>query len=609
MRKRLRSLWVVVNDEQSLIGHNLWYKEHDRLTLIKGTTSEVPFGGTAMLSSGDPYQIGPVYDTALWLQPDINEPADFAKYLLLWKQFKCHELTEIVRQEDKDFARILNKIRSCGPDGIKEDSEEDKLLKSRQLLIPESDPNYPSDFLHVYAKRSSAYQYNTRKLAELDGPSFFSIAKYSTNASAIENYSIPQDDPRDTGNLVHKLEIKIRARVKMPVNVNNSDGLTNGATGTVVDVIFKPGTSEMETVMVKFDNPKIGVETRQQSKVPKRKDKAVPITKVEGTFFLGKGKNIEFHSWQFPLVLCWGSTIHVTQSLSLSGIVVDMTEGRYLPGQAYVAFSRVRQLDQLWIINYDREKIKSSSDVDAEMERLRQNPIPALPQPIVLKENIVLSIAHLNIRSLMPKIKYLVEDPVFQSSILCISETRLSDKIPTKKLPWPGNFTVERNDKSRKEGGVLIAANPYTKPIPVSLPTSLLEVVGMKIQIPQEIIVICVYRSERSMSKDEFVHEMEQILNPFQNISMVVIGDFNEDIYSPELIDNMRPPLPKAQTSHKVKDFMQSLGFIQTIKEPTHEAGSLLDHIYLRDINMDESDVQDVYFSDHSAICCIKVQK
>ncbi len=286
-----------------------------------------------------------------------------------------------------------------------------------------------------------------------------------------------------------------------------------------------------------------------------------------------------------------------------------MTEGRYLPGQAYVAFSRVRQLDQLWIINYDREKIKSSIDVDAEMKRLRQNPIPALPQPIVLKENITLSIAHLNIRSLMPKIKYLVEDPVFHSSILCISETRLSDKIPTKKLPWPDNFTVERNDKSRKEGGVLIAANPCTKPIPVPLPTSPLEIVGMKIQVPQEIIVICVYRSERSMSKNEFVHEMEQMLNPFQNLSIVVIGDFNEDIYSPQLIDNIRPPLPKAPTSHKVKDFMQSLGFIQTIKEPTHEAGSLLDHIYLRNINMDESDVQDVYFSDHSAICCIKVQK
>ncbi len=561
-----------------------------------------------MLSVGDPYQLGPVCDTALWVQPPITEPSDFAKYSLLWKPFKCHELTEIVRQEDKAFASILNKIRTCGPDGIKENSEEDKVLKSRELQIPESDPNYPSHFLHVYAKREDADKRNRRKLAELEGQTYTSIAKYSTNSTT--PCTIPVNDPRETGNLVHQLDIKISARVKMPVNVNNLDGLTNGATGTIVDILLKPNTMEMETIMVKFDNPKIGIQTRQESKVPKRRDKSVPIRKVEGTFFLGKKKNIEYHNWQFPLVLCWGSTIHVTQSLSLSGIVCDMTNGRYSPGQAYVAFSRVRKLEQLWIINYDRENVKSSPIVDAEMERLRKNSIPALPQPAVLEESTVFSIGHLNIRSLMSKVKYLKNDPVFKCSIICISETRLSDQIPTKKLPWPDSFTVERNDRNREGGGVLIAANPSTQPIPVVLPSSSLEIVGIKIHIPQEVLILCVYRS-RDLPKDEFIVQMNKILRQFTEIGVVVLGDFNEDVvklYYSFYKENSYLPLNTGQKSHKLHDFMLSSGFTQIINEPTHETGSLLDHIYLRNVDF-ESDVQDIYFSDHSAVYCIKSQK
>ena len=44
------------------------------------------------------------------------------------------------------------------------------------------------------------------------------------------------------------------------------------------------------------------------------------------------------------------------QGLTLPEIVVDMTpaKGHYTVGQAYVAFSRVTQLDKLHIINYTR---------------------------------------------------------------------------------------------------------------------------------------------------------------------------------------------------------------------------------------------------------------
>ena len=59
---------------------------------------------------------------------------------------------------------------------------------------------------------------------------------------------------------------------------------------------------------------------------------------------------------QFPLTLAWAVTIHKCQGLTLPEIVIDMTpaKGKFRPGEAYVAFSRVRTLETLHIINYTR---------------------------------------------------------------------------------------------------------------------------------------------------------------------------------------------------------------------------------------------------------------
>ena len=60
-----------------------------------------------------------------------------------------------------------------------------------------------------------------------------------------------------------------------------------------------------------------------------------------------------------PLVLAWAITINKCQGLTLPEIVVVMTPGKghYTVGQAYVAFSRVTQLDKLHVINYTRKQI------------------------------------------------------------------------------------------------------------------------------------------------------------------------------------------------------------------------------------------------------------
>ena len=67
-------------------------------------------------------------------------------------------------------------------------------------------------------------------------------------------------------------------------------------------------------------------------------------------------KNASFQATrsQFPLRLTRAVTIHKCQGFTLPEIIIDMTcaKGKFKPGEAYVAFSRVRTLEKLHIINY-----------------------------------------------------------------------------------------------------------------------------------------------------------------------------------------------------------------------------------------------------------------
>ena len=83
------------------------------------------------------------------------------------------------------------------------------------------------------------------------------------------------------------------------VNVDVSDGLVNGARGTVQDI--KTG-SEVTSLLVKLDHSQVGTTAIAQSQYCSEYPEAVPISRHEAVFFIGK-KAAEASRRRFPLEL------------------------------------------------------------------------------------------------------------------------------------------------------------------------------------------------------------------------------------------------------------------------------------------------------------------
>ena len=238
-------------------------------------------------------------------------------------------------------------------------------------------------------------------------------------------------------------------------NIDVSDGLVNGARGEVVHIVSNTNHT-VTSVLVKFDNQQVGIKAIQTSPYQASYPNAVPIGKHEVVFRAKHKRGSEITRLQFPLTLAWATTIHKVQGLTLDEIVVDMKGGRFNPGQAYVAFSRVKTLQGLHILNFNASAIKKSNDVHKEMVRLNANLLQTVPT-LQCHDNHV-TIALLNVRSIAAKLPDIANDDSLKcGTIICFCETWLTPSDPSPILQ-NGQIAIRCDRASGdNKGGVMIS--------------------------------------------------------------------------------------------------------------------------------------------------------
>ena len=239
----------------------------------------------------------------------ICEPGDLAP--LPCHDFKLHELTQVMQQKDKAFADVLNVVWVQVPE---KDSYVDKILKSQELTVDENDPSYPKDAMHVYAHNEHAQTRNNKMIQDLEGTMYTSTAKdFKKDVHANVADVTFSTNPNETGNLLGVLQVKLGACVILTTNVDVTDGLTNGAMGTVTNVVCTG--NKIDVILVQFDNPSVGERAIMQSKFKHIDASAVSVYQVQVTFTV-HGKSFQGCRIQFSLFLSWSVSIHKCQGLN-----------------------------------------------------------------------------------------------------------------------------------------------------------------------------------------------------------------------------------------------------------------------------------------------------
>jgi ATP-dependent DNA helicase PIF1 len=76
---------------------------------------------------------------------------------------------------------------------------------------------------------------------------------------------------------------------------------------------------------------------------------------------------------QYPLCMAWAVTIHKIQGSSLSHAQIDVGNSIFEYGQTYVALSRIKTMDGLYLMNFQPKRIKSNPKVLAFYESLSED--------------------------------------------------------------------------------------------------------------------------------------------------------------------------------------------------------------------------------------------
>jgi ATP-dependent DNA helicase PIF1 len=342
----LKSNWkgtdILIVDEVSMMSQKL-FELLDAIGKAVRKNSR-PFGGLQLIFSGDFYQLPPVGDK------DEPETTRFCFESLLWSQtftLDNHvQLTKIFRQSDPVYQKILNQIR----EGKLKRSSNEVLLHKIGQQIPDNSIVRPTK---LFPTRNKVDQVNTKemnglKTVEQDFNLKYHVDLEMTATELLKRRQFTKEQIQ-TELLYLKanlrcdevVKLKVGAQVMCIVNIelDNGQTLCNGSQGIITKL------SEQGLPVVKFSNGSSSLETVMSYHV-------WPSENIPG---IGVS--------QLPLILAWALTIHKAQGATLDIAEIDAGSGIFECGQTYVALSRVKSLEGLYLTSFDASKIKVSRKV------------------------------------------------------------------------------------------------------------------------------------------------------------------------------------------------------------------------------------------------------
>ncbi len=306
---------VVIIDEVSMVRVEMMDNIDWFLRINRG--KNIPFGGVQMIFFGDLFQLPPVISSKVerqYLVENYDSPYFFSAHVFQQEtDFEMIELGTVYRQEERHFINLLDNIR------LNEADEYDLMDLNERYTEEIEEDEY---VITLSSRNALVNQINQNRLREIQDPEFVFLAKVSGNFA-------PTAFPTELA-----LKLKLGSQVMFVKNdpdkqfVNGTLGIVSSINDDeiIVDILNK----QSELIQIKVP--------RLQWEIQKYLIKNDKIeTEIVGTFD------------QFPLKLAWAITIHKSQGKTFDKVIIDIGTSAFEYGQTYVALSRCRTLDGIYL--------------------------------------------------------------------------------------------------------------------------------------------------------------------------------------------------------------------------------------------------------------------
>ena len=353
IRSTLMGIKLLIIDEISMVRVDLF--EMMNQICQKALGNNKPFGGISVVLVGDLFQLPPIVSEEAvyeYLKKEYGGIYFFNSHVVQKElsNIRLFELTKSYRQQnDSEFVKLLDEFRKPMTE-----SQKVKVVDAINSRVVSREEWLPQDAVYIASSNEEVRKVNTKKLDELPGTKTTIDAVYvirkknSDETITLKHSELPSKE--DIQEIIvpsaydSQFTFKTGARVVICKSSKHM-GYINGDFGTIEDYNGEYFTIRLDknNALIMCPNPNDSFKASQMNEY------RYEMVYNEKKHKLVRKKPFIQRTTQFPIKLAYAFTIHKAQGQTYDKVIIDLKSHIFAPGQLYVALSRVKSLQGLYL--------------------------------------------------------------------------------------------------------------------------------------------------------------------------------------------------------------------------------------------------------------------